>query len=383
MIPEELTRFRENPMMLQSRLDWAIELEKTTPERLFLNHFKRWEPRGTEAIVSASLQDIEQLNQIPEQYNSYKSLQKNSIILAIISFVLLLIASMFHARTLGIALLVGIAIFVAGSIYFRIRRISVGSVHIGGKRVTRESKMIQLAGFFHLSQYKIITNINRSELIVCPTCKGEGSYESFCTSCRGSGSLKYTVHDEWNGDVEMSSQCSDCGGTGRKIYSCSLCGGKGNFGTAGEWADRYNSAASKINIQLDEITSRNKEKVAEFNRLVETNDEKIRAWNSKLIKETTLSANLQKINDPIVNKPQDVEATILICPFCRGSIESSVLLANHLKCPECGKHVVDCNYHTTKAVAHCSQCGIYLCEKCIYTRNERNYCNKCNSEVDM
>jgi len=187
-----------------------------------------------------------------------------------------------------IALLVGIAIFVAGSIYFRNKKNFSWFCPYWRERVTRESKMIQLAGFFHLSQYKIITNINRSELIVCPTCKVRVHMNHFVPVAAEAALLKYTVHDEWNGDVEMSSQCSDCGGTGRKIYSCSLCGGKGNFGTAGNGQIDTNSAASKINIQLDEITSRNKEKVAEFNRLVETNDEKIRAWNSKLIKETTL-----------------------------------------------------------------------------------------------
>jgi len=385
MIPEELTRFRENPSLLQQRLDWALELEKTTPEKLLLNHFKIWEPHGSEAILFTSVEELEQINPIPAQYNSYKSLQKNSIILAVISFVVLLIACVIpRDRPLVVTLLVATVVFIAAAVLFRVRRISVGSVNVGGKTVRRESKMIQLGGFFHLSQFRIVTDFNRNEKMICPTCKGAGAYEASCNSCGGSGTHTYK-QQVWEGqgtiEREMQETCPNCGGSGRAIYTCGYCGGKGDFGTAGEWADRYNAAASKINIQLDEIIGRNKDKVTEFNHLVESTDNKIKVWNSKIVAAPAAEVSPQATNSQFEPNSQKSETDRVVCPHCRESIDPAALLANRLKCPQCGKQAVDCNYHENGAVAYCPNCGIYLCETCINTRNGHNYCNKCRSEV--
>ncbi len=85
-------------------------------------------------------------------------------------------------------------------------------------------------------------------------------------------------------------------------------------------------------------------------------------------------------NDENYEKPSAVEPISLLCPNCHESIEDSVLVANHFKCPTCGKPVVQCNYHEAAAVTRCSKCGRYLCEKCTYTNKERDYCQSCYSE---
>jgi hypothetical protein len=100
------------------------------------------------------------------------------------------------------------------------------------------------------------------------------------------------------------------------------------------------------------------------------------------------NSNLEELGAPLdvetsleAKEPQEIDASSLICPNCRESINNAVLLTNNLKCPKCGKPVAQCNYHETAAVARCSKCGMYLCEKCTNINQEQNYCKKCYSEV--
>jgi hypothetical protein len=384
----------------------------------FLNF---WSSSGTvKILVNTNIEDLQSIPILQEYHANQNVAQKGGCTVTIafftfaVSFGSLIAIFTQSGRNFTKFILACVALI---SLYFLVRGISLvvrennknlrsRRVSIAGKSFLRTSEKLEPLSEVSFPQPAPVIHklaFDKSDLEECPVCLGRArwSSEKKCDACNGTGRIKQEYNKDWrnahfdnNNNLmiipDYEGPCSSCKGTGTMTvkHVCSVCRGEGSIRLI-EWVDRYNKEfAIPFNKRLEKLRPFTISHLDDLNQKIRDLNERINVWNSKIAFAPPVDLDQQKTEISLeVETPKKVETfqereePDLICPYCKESLDYSALLTNHFKCPKCGKPVEQCNYHETAAVARCSKCGRYLCEKCTYTNEDRTYCKNCYSEV--